>query len=82
MIEDTISEELLYIKLRGTMRKLFAIIKKNSNNMTIIPENIFSIELIYYFIINFINPEVYIKFDEIEETVIKCRKFLKYSLDL
>lgn len=80
LIEDTISEELLYIKLRGAIRLFFAVIRKYSGHVTI-PEYIFSIELIYYFIINFINPEVYTKFDEIEETVIKCRNFLKYSLN-
>ena len=77
LIEDTISEELLYIKLRGAIRKFFAIIRKYPNHVTTTPEYIFSIELIYYFIINFINPEVYTKFDEIEETVIKCRNFFK-----
>ena len=83
-VEDTISEEQLYIKLRGAIRKFFAITKKYYMCHVSPPaEYIFSIELIYYFIINFINPEVYIhtKFDEIEYKVIKCRNFLKYSLN-
>lgn len=80
-IEDTILEEQLYIKLRGAIRKFFAIIKTYSSHVSPPVEYIFSIELIYYFIINFINPEVYTKFDEIEEIVIKCRNFLKYSLN-
>lgn len=78
-IEDTIPEEQLYIRLRGAIRKFFAIIKKYYPSPP--AEYIFNIELIYYFIINFINPEVYTKFDEIKEIVIKCRNFLKYSLN-
>lgn len=76
LIEDTISEEPLYIKLRGAIRVLFAVIRRYPNHVTT-PENIFKIELIYYFIINFINPKVYTKFDEIEEIIIKCRNFFK-----
>jgi len=80
LTEDTISEEQLYKKLRGAIRLFFAVIRKYPSHVTT-PEYIFSIELIYYFIINFINPEVYSNFDEIEEIVIKCRNFLKYSLN-